>query len=132
MGCCKKKAVAAEAVKVAAHHRHHPHHCKGKCRKLVGVLALAAVGAAIYEELKKPEHERTWHGFVAGVIPYDFRMPTPAKLVERVWNPDGPVLAPRTFGVGWTPNVGRIVEEVRTLPDRYYEGDADDDVYEVE
>jgi len=130
----KKKSVtgtlAKDAVVVAASHagrQHCQHGCGGHrghggrghhhhCHKLLTLLFLGALAAAIYEELKKPAHARDWHGYVGGVVPYDFRVPTPEKVVDRVWNPEGPVLSPKTFGVGWDPNLGRIVEEIRTIP----------------
>jgi hypothetical protein len=47
---------------------------------------------------------------VAGVVPYDFRPPTFARIKSAVWAPDDPrVLKPHAFGVGWTVNVGRLV-----------------------
>lgn len=95
-------------------HNHRGHHHHG--HKLLTLLSLATLAIAIREELKKPAHARTWHGYLGGVVPYDFRVPTPEKVVDRVWNPDGPLLSPATFGVGWDPNVGRIVEEIKTLP----------------
>jgi len=136
----KKKSVkgelAKDAVMVAAaeagrrychngHHGHHRPHHHAHFHKLLTLFALGALAAAIYEELKKPAHARDWHGYVAGVVPYDFRVPTPEKVVDRVWNPDGPVLSPTTFGVGWDPNVGRIVEEIKAIPlrdDPHFEG----------
>lgn len=76
------------------------------------------VGAAVLKELRLPEEERTWHGFVAGVVPYDFRPPTLDRLRETLWDPAGPALKPRVFGVGWSLNLGRLVADARTLPDR--------------
>lgn len=67
---------------------------------------LAIVGAiAIVQELRKPKEERTWHGEVA-IFPYDFRMPTVDRVKETYWNPDGPILSGKVFGVGWAPNFG--------------------------
>ena len=72
------------------------------------VIGLAAVGAAIATELKKPAEERTWHGKIGGVVPYDFRRPTVDEVREKVWNPTGNFWSPSVFGVGWTPNLGRL------------------------
>ncbi len=38
-------------------------------------------------------------------MPYDWRLPTPAKIVRRVYNPGGPLFPPKTWGVGWTLNL---------------------------
>ena len=49
-----------------------------------------------------------------GFVPYDFRVPTLARLRERMWDPQSAHLVnPRAFGVGWTLNVGRLVELAR-------------------
>ena len=82
-------------------------------RKLIGMLAVAAVVAAIVGELRKPKESRTWHGKVAGFIPYDFRFPTKARIKNRVANPGGGILSPQVFGVGWTVNVGGVISKLR-------------------
>jgi hypothetical protein len=51
--------------------------------RAAAVAAVALVAAAVVKELRKPPAERTWHGRVAGVVPYDFRRPTVARLRER-------------------------------------------------
>lgn len=77
------------------------------------LLAIGFTVAAIVKELRLPREERTWHGAV-GIVPYDFRMPTADRIRERLWSPDSPrVLMPTVFGVGWTFNVGRLVELLR-------------------
>jgi len=38
-------------------------------------------------------------------LPYDFRIPTWAKIAKRLYRPGGPLLVPRVFGAGWTVNV---------------------------
>ena len=81
-----------------------------------GLFQLIMVGlvvAAVTKELQKDKEDRTWHGTVAGFVPYEFRVPTVARVRERVWDPEGEhLLSPHVFGVGWTVNVGRIVELV--------------------
>jgi hypothetical protein len=79
------------------------------------LIGLAAVGAAIASELKKPVEERTWHGSIAGVVPYDFRRPTPNSVREKLWNPTGNFWSPSVFGVGWTPNLGRLAAQTGLL-----------------
>lgn len=71
------------------------------------VLAVIAV-IAIVQELRKPAGERAWHGKVADLFPYDFRMPTWDRIRHAYWNPDGPILSPKAFGVGWDPNFGAL------------------------
>jgi hypothetical protein len=84
-------------------------HRKSGLNRLVGMAAVAAVVAAVTKELRRPEDERTWHGEVAGFVPYDFRKPTLERVRERMWAPGDPNLVkPQVFGVGWTVNVGRV------------------------
>ncbi|HEU4895835.1 MAG TPA: hypothetical protein VFT85_08360 [Acidimicrobiia bacterium] len=72
-------------------------------------LALAVIGAiAIAQELRKPPDERTWHGKVGDVVPYDFRLPTVERVRLTYWNPDGPLLSGKAFGVGWAFNFGAL------------------------
>jgi hypothetical protein len=84
---------------------------------LRGVLRLVGLGllvAAVVKELRMPPDERTWHGVVAGSVPYDLRRPTGARIRERLWAPeDERWLTPQPFGVGWTVNVGRLVALAR-------------------
>ena len=80
-------------------------------RRLRRLVALAAVGltaGAIFQELSKPEPERTWHGKVLGIVPYDFRPPTLDRIRRAYWNTaDGRLFTDRVFGVGWTVNLYR-------------------------
>ncbi len=70
-------------------------------------LALAIIAVvAIIQELRKPPDERTWHGKVADFVPYDFRMPTIGRVRSTYWNPEGPILPGKVFGVGWAVNFG--------------------------
>jgi hypothetical protein len=72
-------------------------------------LALAIIGViAIIQELRKPVDERTWHGKVAAFVPYDFRMPTIGRVKSTYWNPEGPIVSGKVFGVGWAPNLGAL------------------------
>jgi hypothetical protein len=81
---------------------------------VVRLVKFGLVVAAVAKELSTPEDERTWNGVVAGFVPYDFRMPTVARIRERVWDPQAEhLISPHVFGVGWTLNVGRVVELVR-------------------
>jgi hypothetical protein len=65
---------------------------------------------AVATELRKPREERTWQGRLAGVVPYDFRPPTLAKIRQRWWNPeDERVFTEHVFGVGWSVNLARVL-----------------------
>lgn len=76
---------------------------------LIWLLKMAVIGAlvgAIYTELRKPQEERTWHGKLLGVVPYDFRMPSIEGLRQAYWNPHSPkVFTARPLGVGWAVNI---------------------------
>jgi Family of unknown function (DUF5808) len=83
-------------------------------RKVIRFVTMALMAAAVVKELRTPAAERTWHGVVAGFVPYDLRRPTLARIRERMWNPEsGHLISPRAFGVGWTLNVGRLVGLIR-------------------
>jgi hypothetical protein len=72
-------------------------------------LALAIIGiVAVAQELKKPAEERTWHGKVADFVPYDFRRPTAERFKNAYWNPEGPLLSSKVWGVGWALNFGGL------------------------
>jgi hypothetical protein len=46
------------------------------------------------------------HGKIFGLVPYDFRPPSPARARETFWNGgDHRLLVPTFFGVGWTVNL---------------------------
>lgn len=81
---------------------------------LLRLVAIALAVAAVVKELRLPRESRTWHGTVAGFVPYDFRPPSLERARERLWSPESPhVVVPTIFGVGWTVNVGRVVTLVR-------------------
>lgn len=90
---------------------------KGGGAKRPGLLRIVAMGltiAAVVKELRLRPEERTWHGTIAGFVPYEFRMPTLERAKERWWNPDGAHLfGPQVFGVGWTVNLGRVVALIK-------------------
>ncbi len=76
-------------------------------------LALAVIGViAVVQELRKPPAERTWHGKVADFVPYDFRMPTVGRVRSTYWDPEGPIIGGKVFGVGWAPNFGALTRMV--------------------
>jgi hypothetical protein len=80
-------------------------------RRLVRLTAVGLVVAAVATELAKPEAERTWHGRVVGLVPYDFRPPTWERIRNAYWNPGSDRLfSDRVFGVGWAINLHRAKE----------------------
>ena len=87
-------------------------------RRLVRIVTVGLVAAAVATELAKPQDERTWHGRVLGFVPYDFRPPTLEKIRDAYWNPHSDRLfSDRVFGVGWAVNLYRA----RTLLTELFE-----------
>lgn len=68
------------------------------------------IGAiAVFEQMRRPAVDRSWHGKVFGVVPYDFRPPNPQRFIDAWWNPDDPRLfTERDFGIGWAINLNRV------------------------
>src|SRR5438128_1482865 len=86
-------------------------------RRLVRVVAFGLIAAAIATELSKPAPERTWHGKVFDIVPYDFRPPTWRRIRNAYWNPESDRLFnDRVFGVGWAVNLYRA----KTLMEEAY------------
>ena len=83
--------------------------------KPLKVLAMGLAIAAVIKELRLPKEERTWHGVLAGFVPYDFRIPTVDRIKNSFWDPAGAIVVGRAFGVGWTINLGAVVAKVRAL-----------------
>lgn len=71
-------------------------------------VVLMVTVIAVIKELQTPKSRRDWHGKLAGFIPYDFRIPSFQRVKDTYWNPKGPIIADRVWGVGWTVNLGRI------------------------
>ena len=83
-------------------------------RRFVKLVAFGLVVAAVIDQLRRDPEERTWEGSVAGIVPYDFRMPTLERARSRWWNTDDDRLfVPQVFGVGWTINLARLVRLAR-------------------
>ena len=82
-------------------------------RRFVKLVAFGLVLAALIDQLRRDPEERTWEGSVAGIVPYDFRMPTLERARSRWWNTDDDRLfVPQVFGVGWTINLARLARLV--------------------
>jgi hypothetical protein len=87
---------------------------KGRLGRLLGAASWALTAAALVQEIRKPADQRTWTGSVAGIVPYDFRIPTVGRVRERMWSPDDErIVMPGVFGVGWTVNLGRVVRVLK-------------------
>ena len=90
----------------------------GKKRSKGGLLRLLTLGftiAAVVKELRLPKAERTWHGRL-GRVPYDLRLPTPARVRAAWWDPDDDrIVGPRAFGVGWAVNLPGLAAAARSM-----------------
>ncbi|MFI5266284.1 MAG: DUF5808 domain-containing protein [Chloroflexota bacterium] len=101
-----------------------------KAKSLAGILAwlsLDVAVVAVLQELMRPPQFRTWHGRVAGLIPYDFRKPTLRRIANAVWAPDNPRLFTDTaLGVGWSLNLAQLPHVLmgakRSTPTTIYDG----------
>lgn len=88
--------------------------------KMIRSLAWLAFFAAIYQELRKPPEERTWTGKVAGVVPYDFRLPTIERVREAYWDPSSDrVFTEKVVGVGWAVNIPVAVRKLNEIVSQY-------------
>ncbi|HEY7463311.1 MAG TPA: hypothetical protein VH987_02580 [Candidatus Limnocylindria bacterium] len=84
---------------------------------LLRMAVAAAVVGALYKEMQQPPEKRTWHGQLLNVVPYDFRMPTPARIMRGWWDTgSNRLFNPQPFGVGWVLNLPvafRAVQRMR-------------------
>ena len=71
------------------------------------VTCLFAVATIIYAIRTKQSHGRFLR------VPFEFRVPTPSRIRQRVWNPDDDsVVTPQAFGVGWTLNLYQVARRL--------------------
>jgi len=83
---------------------------------ILRTVTFGLVAAAVYKELQLPAERRTWHGRLFDFVPYDFRIPTPRKVMQAFWNPEsGNIFSEQPFGVGWTVNLGALIPTLRGL-----------------
>jgi hypothetical protein len=76
---------------------------------LIQLIGFGLLVASVIRELRLRPEERTWHGLLFGRIPYDLRLPTPARFRATLWNPrEHNVIVPTAFGVGWTINLAAV------------------------
>jgi hypothetical protein len=88
--------------------------------KLARTAVWLAFFGAIYQELKKPADQRTWHGKVLGVVPYDFRLPTIERIREAYWAPESDVVfTEKVVGVGWAVNLPTAGRKLAALAEQY-------------
>ena len=87
---------------------------------LVKAAIWLAFFGALYQELKKPAAERTWHGKVAGIVPYDFRVPTIERIRESYWAPESDVLfTEKVVGIGWSVNLPVAMRKLSEIASQY-------------
>lgn len=86
----------------------------------IRTLGWVALIAAIYQELRKPPAERTWHGKVGGLIPYDFRVPTLERVRAAYWDPSSDtIFTERVLGVGWAVNIPVLIRKLQQAAEQY-------------
>ena len=84
--------------------------------RIIQVTAITITIAAVCQELEKPKEEREWHGTLAGLIPYDFRLPTIERLKEAYWNPyNSSIFTREAFGIGWAINLYALLERLSLI-----------------
>jgi hypothetical protein len=85
-------------------------------RRFMMGISMGLIAAAVYRELQKPPEERTWHGQIAGFVPYDFRLPNAERVREAYWNPDEPcIFTDRVLGIGWAINLYSLLQVLSEL-----------------
>ena len=88
--------------------------------RLLRSLVWLALFGAVYQELKKPAAERTWHGKVLGFVPYDFRVPDWRRLRDAYWDPSTDRLwGDHVFGVGWALNIPVAIRRINAGATQY-------------
>jgi hypothetical protein len=88
--------------------------------RLIRTIAWMALVGAIYQELRKPPEARTWHGKVAGSIPYDFRVPTLDRVREAYWDPSSDqIFSENVIGVGWAVNIPTAARKISEIVSQY-------------
>jgi hypothetical protein len=87
--------------------------------RIIEAAAVTVTLAAVCQEMEKPREERCWHGRV-GFIPYDFRLPTIARVRELWWNADNSrIIALPVWGIGWGINFYALLERMRIIGEIY-------------
>ena len=85
------------------------------------VTSLFAAATVIYAIRTRRSHGRFLR------VPFEFRVPTPNRIRQRVWNPDDDsVLTPQAFGVGWTLNLYQVARRLGLVGKGIPEGQQTD------
>ena len=85
-------------------------------RRILSRVAFALLIVSVITELRKPKSERTWHGQLFELIPYDLRLPNLVRARATYWDPENSnVLVPTLFGVGWSVNLAALISAIRGL-----------------
>jgi len=88
---------------------------KRAVRRISTFVGVGLVAAAVVTELRKPAGQRNWQGQVAGVVPYNFRLPGRSGARPTAESGDhDKVLVPRRFGVGWSVNFPAVVRNLQS------------------
>ncbi len=75
-----------------------------RLRKLTSLFAVITV---VYALKTRQSHGRFLR------VPFEFRVPTPQRIRQRLWNPDEEsVVTPQAFGVGWTLNLYQVARRL--------------------
>ena len=82
-----------------------------RIRRYIKLAGYACLAWALAIELRKDPADREWNGELAGVVPYDLRIPTIEKLRTTYWDTRNETIVRRkAFGVGWTVNFAAIAK----------------------
>lgn len=80
-------------------------------KRLVHYIAMAGALVLLGKLLERRGHRS--YGRLLGVVPYDLRVPTFARLKAALWAPDDPhLITGKAFGVGWSPNFGALARKL--------------------
>ncbi len=79
----------------------------GQLSRLRKLASLFAVITIVYALKTRQSHGRFLR------VPFEFRVPTPQRIRQRLWNPDEEsIVTPQAFGVGWTLNLYQVVRRL--------------------
>jgi hypothetical protein len=91
--------------------------------RLAQAVYITVTVAAVCQELEKPAAQRAWRGKI-GLVPYDFRVPTPERIKDAFWNEaDDRIFTPEPFGVGWAVNLNSLLHRLRIIREAYISED---------
>ena len=89
------------------------------------VTSVFAAATVIYAIKTRRSHGRFLR------VPFEFRVPTPGRVRQRVWNPDDDsVVTPQAFGVGWTLNLYQVARRLGLIGKGIPEGGQADEAVE--